>query len=306
MEFQSIEFSSSYTLFELAELNSSILLIFDTQGKFKVYPESEETLEELNKYKDFIQITKHFDGFSIIDSSKLNLELRGTENAWNVSWYGSPQEILEFAQSNPWHNVRNKQITIGTESFTKPESGITAFISIDIKQTNTSLYILNSQTGEFLFVKELLKEAKEEVSLLTAYDNVVIVGLVNEAELIVIEHLISSRVAKSDEMEIGKASLEELRYWMVTNLDVGKKMLGVRMIGVENKDLIVVVTGESIFIVDFDKVERGRLNTITEFNSKTIKLPEKIKLTDKLTIEYNENTRSVMVLAHDIFTFQLT
>jgi hypothetical protein len=287
-------------------LNSSVLLVFNTRGELKIYPDNDESIEQLRKYKDLIQVTEHFDGFGIIDSSKLNQELTAIKNVWNVSWYGGPQEILTFAQSNSWHNPRKKQITIGIENFTKPEGGLTAFTSINLKLTNASLHILNSQTGHLLYVKELLKKTKEEIPLLAAYDNAVVVGLVKEGEVMVIEHLVSSRVAMSSEVEVGKASLEELRYWMITSLKVSQKMSGIKMIRVEDKDLIIVVTNESLSIIDFDKMERGKHNTITELNSKTIKLPEKVKFTGRLSIEYNEDTRSVMVLANDIFTTQLT
>lgn len=304
------EFGSADTLHELLGLNSSTALLYDTSGNLAIYPATEEAEKEVEKYKDTFLHIEYFDGFSLIVATKVSSNLSLAEDVWSLSWYGSPQEILVFAQSVPQRNQRRKELTVAGQSFRKVEGGVAAFIGVDVERLNTSIHILDPLTGRTRLVKELSGKAPEKLPLLAAYDNAVVIGLiedkVEESELILMELCISPKLADNSEVDVVKLEIEELVYPIITSIKINKEMLGAKMVRVDDKDLVITATNETIIIVDIDKIERAKPNDVTNQNAKIIRPPDNVKLLNQVTIEYNEETRSVMVVGPDVFAFQLT
>eukprot|EP00826_Nyctotherus_ovalis_P040532 TRINITY_DN4005_c0_g1_i13.p1 TRINITY_DN4005_c0_g1~~TRINITY_DN4005_c0_g1_i13.p1 ORF type:complete len:296 (+),score=130.51 TRINITY_DN4005_c0_g1_i13:584-1471(+) len=294
----------------MTESKEDIIMLVSFDNMFAVYPDTEEAKKEVDKYRNYLRFLTFNSTMTKVSGCKISDNMSTIEEDWTINFDGKDEFILGYKESKIEEKPRKEQVTVGGKVFKKYSLNYLVFVTYRYKEGKLMLYIVDTVTGTILSTTQLTDQVTRKVPLISIYDNIIAVGLPFESkkdEVMLLELFIAPEVAEnSDLANVQRASLEKLVYPITTSVELKWKMYGMELMQVDGVDYVVTINDENeLKMTDVEKLERGGNNRAEDKNTKEIDLPEEMRFVAPITIEYNDQARTILVHGMDIYSYEL-
>jgi len=300
------------SLHEATGVKSDVILMTSYDNRFDVYPDNAESMKEVQDLRNKINFYKLDRKMSTLSCSRITPNMTSTEVIWNLNFESTNETIMSYVDSRATNQAREAEISIGGKLFKKFEGrgSFLAVLTIARIDQSVMLYLVDSETGNKFYTRKITEKLPAKVPLMNVYDNLVTVVLPADKEhndeIIMIEVFIAPEMAGREyKGDIKKNNLAELIYPILTNVEIDWKIFGLQTVRVDNNDyLISVDENNNLRTIEIGKLKRGQKDKANESNSKKNKLPDNLIFRPPITIEYDQNTKNMIIHGLDIYSTQ--